>query len=209
MPFSIFPSLFLPPISYFALLLNAENAVVDIYEHYQKQTCRNRCFIYAANGIMPMALPVHKIAHHTPIKDIKIAYESNWQATMWRSIISAYGSSPFFSYYDYLIEPVFKQQTNSLSDYNTQLTTLILKLLKSSVELNFSKSYIDSNDNIDYRNYFGKHYRDNNSVFINYHQPFEEKYGFQHDLSIIDLLFNEGPNSLNYINQLKLNTHIL
>lgn len=196
---SVFPSLFLPPISYFALLLNAENPVIDIYEHYTKQTCRNRCFIYAANGVMPLVIPVHKNEHHTPFKNIRIAYENKWQNAMWRSIVSAYGSSPFFTYYDYLIEPVFKQQPELLLEYNTQLTELILKLLKQPKKLSFSSSYVEQNIGNDYRNNFGKHYRNNSIKLKKYHQPFEEKHGFQHDLCILDLLFNEGPNAIKYI----------
>lgn len=196
---TVFPSLFLPPISYFSLLLNAENAIIDIYEHYPKQTCRNRCFIYAANGVLPLVIPVHKNEHHTPFKDIKIAYEKNWQNAMWRSIVSAYGSSPFFTYYDYLIEPVFKQQPEYLLEYNTHLTELILKLLKQPKKLNFSAAYVEENIGNDYRNNFGKHYRKNSIELKKYHQPFEEKHGFQQDLSMLDLLFNEGPNAINYL----------
>lgn len=196
---SVFPSLFLPPISYFALLLNTENPVIDIYEHYPKQTCRNRCFIYAANGVMPLVIPVHKNEHHTPFKNIRIAYQNNWQNAMWRSIVSAYGSAPLFAYYDYLIEPVFKQQPDFLLEYNTQLTELILKLLKQPKKLSFSSSYVEQNIENDYRNNFGKHYRNNSIKLKKYHQPFEEKHGFQHDLCILDLLFNEGPNAINYL----------
>lgn len=196
---SIFPSLFLPPVSYFKLLLKANNPIIDIYEHYPKQTCRNRCFIYAANGVIPLIIPVHKVEHHTPFKYIKIAYESNWQNPMWRSIVSAYGSSPFFTYYDYLIEPIFKQETTLLLDFNTQLIKLILKLLKQPINFTFSTEYIEKNIQADYRNHFGKYYRNQIFDFKKYHQPFEEKYGFQHDLSILDLLFNEGPNAINYL----------
>lgn len=197
---SVFPSLFLPPISYFKLLIHASNPIIDIYEHYPKQTCRNRCFIFAANGVMPLVIPVHKIEHHTPIKDIKIAYESNWQTTMWRSIASAYGASPFFTYYDYILEPMFKQKIDFLVDYNTRLSELILKLLKIPFEFNFSSAYIEKNIFADYRNNFGKHYRNQHHTFkIKYHQPFETKFGFQNDLSILDLLFNEGPNAINYL----------
>ena len=196
---SVFPSLFLPPISYFKLLLNADNPVIDIYEYYPKQTCRNRCLIYTANGVMPLVIPVHKAEHHTAFKDIKIAYKSNWQNPMWRSIVSAYGSSPFFTYYDYLLEPVFKQDTEYLLHYNTQLSELILKLLKQPFSFTFSSSYIEKNIQADYRNHFGKHYRNLSTELKKYHQPFEEKHGFQQDLSILDLLFNEGPNAIDYL----------
>ncbi|MFN7014370.1 MAG: WbqC family protein, partial [Bacteroidia bacterium] len=145
-------------------------------------------------------IPVHKNEHHTPFKNIRIAYENNWQKTMWRSIVSAYGSSPFFAYYDYLIEPVFKQQPDLLLEYNTQLTELILKLLKQPQKLNFSDAFVQQNIENDYRNNFGKHYRKNSIEFKKYHQPFEEKHGFQQDLSILDILFNEGPNAMDYLN---------
>jgi hypothetical protein len=197
--FSVFPSLFAPPISYFSLLLKSENTIIEIYENYPKQTCRNRCFIYAANGVLPLIVPIHKNEHHTPFKDIIIAHENNWQNSMWRSIVSAYGSSPFFSYYDYLIEPVFKQKSKFLLDYNTLITELFLRLLKLNVKLHFSNEYIDKNILVDYRKFYGKHYRSNSNLTKKYHQPFEEKYGFQHDLSILDLLFNEGPNAINYL----------
>jgi hypothetical protein len=196
---SVFPSLFLPPLSYFNSFIKAENAVIDIYENYIKQTCRNRCFIYAANGILPLVIPVHKNEQHTPLKEIKIAYENKWQNTLWRSIVSAYGSSPFFTYYDYIIEPVFKQESEYLVEYNTQLMELLLKLLKVPQKVHLSSHYIEDNILIDYRNNYGKHYRSNSNLTKKYHQPFEEKYGFQHDLSILDLLFNEGPNAINYL----------
>lgn len=84
-------------------------------------------------------------------------------------------------------------------EYNTRLTELILKLLKQPQKLNFSAAYLEENIGNDYRNNFGKHYRKNSIELKKYHQPFEEKHGFQQDLSMLDLLFNEGPNAINYL----------
>ncbi len=197
----LFSTAYLGSIEYFANLVRHKNIFIDVGEHYIKQTYRNRCVIYAANGKLPQIIPVVKVnGNHTKTKDIKIDYSGRWQKNHWRSIVSAYNQSPFFLYYKDDLETIFEKKFDFLIDFNTELTKIILNFIEAETTIHLSEDYIDSTEpeTIDFRNSFSPK-KPPTLSHPSYIQVFSEKYGFIPNLSIIDLLFNEGPNTLDYL----------
>lgn len=202
---AVFSTAYLAPIEYFAALINYPKICIEREEHYVKQTYRNRCLIYTANGLFPLSIPVKKVnGNHTKIKDVEISYFENWQRHHWRSIVSAYNQSPFFLYYKDDLEGFFTKQFKYLLDFNTELTRVLLNALDLGKEFVFSEKYIENNDPayIDLRNGFHPKKRNADVDFPKYIQVFGESHGFIPNLSIIDLLFNEGPNALGYLEKM-------
>jgi len=196
---------YLPPIEYFAFILQSGVCKIENHEHYIKQSYRNRCNIITANGLLNLSIPVNKVdGNHTLIKDIRISYLSNWQSNHWRAIESAYNKSPFFLYYRDELEKFYKQSYELLIDYNTELLRFILKKLGISSVINFTDDFlpIDQSEN-DERYSIHPKLSKGNVIYPHYYQVFEEKNGFIPNVSIVDLLFNEGPESKYYLECLK------
>jgi len=202
----ILSSFYLPPVEYFARILNAGAFKVELHENYIKQTYRNRCHIYTANGLLALSIPIHKTnGNHTLISDIKISYLDNWQANHWRAIESAYNKSPFFLYYSDDLKKFYSTTWKYLWEFNTALTEYLLKRLKIGNSISFTEDFVPAlNLNDDPRYNIHPKEESKNVVFPKYYQVFETKHGFIPNLSIIDLLFNEGPESLSYLKQVKI-----
>lgn len=188
---------YLPCIVWFRNLLQHENVVLDVHEHFLKQTYRNRCHILGANGVLALTVPVKKRDHKQSMQKTCIEYEMKWQHQHWQSIVSAYNSSPFFLYYRDGFEALYQTTFESLVDLNLAMITHCLKLLKVEKKWSLSEAYIavegkDLRESIHPK-------RPEEAVLKPYWQVFSEKMPFQADLSIIDLLFNKGPESLRYI----------
>jgi len=174
--------------------------MVEQHDNYIKQTYRNRCRIVTANGIMDLSIPVQKSEKKCQMKDIRISYSDNWQQTHWRAIESAYSSSPFFEYYRDDFEPFYRIKKEFLIDLNTELQSLILELIDISTPVTFTTEYKNSlpEKELDLRDFF--HPKKEYPYQLNpYYQVFGQKFGFQKDLSIIDLLFNMGPEAVFYL----------
>ncbi|MCX6232149.1 MAG: WbqC family protein [Bacteroidetes bacterium] len=191
---------YLPPVSYIAAIHHSDILKIEKYENYIKQSYRNRCNIMTSNGLLSLSIPVNKVdGNHTLLKDIRISYLSNWQMNHWRAIESAYNKSPFFLYYRDDLERFYKHSYEFLIDYNTDLLNLLLKKLNISVDIEYSEAFSPiSNDENDYRYRISPKLDIDLNNFPHYYQVFEAKHGFIPDLSIIDLLFNEGPQAKNY-----------
>lgn len=192
---------YLPTTSYFhAITQNDGNIVLDKYEHFPKQTYRNRTKIATANGILELIIPIqHGRKEHIPMKDVKINYDHAWQRLHWLSIQTAYRSSPYFEYYEDDFRPFYESKYEFLFDFNLGQLELILKCLKLKRSIEFTASFQKSYESIDYRNLI---HPKKESVFISpkpYYQIFEDRNGFIPDLSILDLIFNQGPQSKNYL----------
>jgi len=197
----LFSTAYLPPVEYFRRCAKHRIACIELYENYIKQTYRNRCYIYAAKGKFCMSVPVIKTnGNHTQIKDIRIDYTQLWQRLHWRSIESAYNSSPFFLYYRDYFEPLYKKKYTFLIDLNTELLLLLIKLCGVQCEVKFTDNYVNPDKEInDFRNSISpKNKIQSSSSFTPYTQVFNEISGFIPNLSIIDLLFNEGKFSREY-----------
>ena len=197
----ILSSFYLPPIEYFARILNTDSFKVELHENYVKQTYRNRCHIFTANGLLALSIPVHKTTgNHTLISDIEISYMDNWQAKHWRAIESAYNKSPFFLYYQDDLKNFYTKTWKYLWEFNTALTQYLLKKLKLNSTVNFTEDFVPIIDiEKDLRYSIHPKEESKHVLFPNYYQVFETKYNFIPNLSIIDLLFNEGPESLQYL----------
>ncbi|MGM0566172.1 MAG: WbqC family protein [Bacteroidota bacterium] len=197
----VFPTAYLPDIVYYAHYLAAINPVTDIHEHYEKQTCRNRAAIMTAGGKQTLTVPVSKKHPHTPVKDVKISYQENWPQVHWRTIKTAYSSAPFFEFYAFAIEPVFFKEHAFLIDLNTELFAVINEMAGLEIKVKLSEKYPEKNEvERDYRQYW--HSTKDHPLIPAYPQVFDEKHGFLHNLSILDLLFNTGPETPVYLEQL-------
>ena len=194
---------YFPCITYFAYALKYETNLMDTGEHFVKQSYRNRCIIYTANGPLSLSVPVIK-KNKMPMKEVLIDSTEDWKTNHWRAICSAYNGSPFFEFYsDDLKNILFKEYT-SLVELNKTLTKHICSELGIKNPCKTSESYVDANDSdIDLRDSLHpKKSFVEIKKFPRYIQIFEEKHGFQKNLSILDLLFHEGPESLNYLSSL-------
>ena len=202
---------YLPPISWFAALVQSESVYIEIHETYPKQTFRNRCNIYTASGILSLTVPVNRVnGNHTRTCDIKIDNTGKWQLLHWRSIVTAYNKSPYFLYYRDLIEPVYQKEHEYLIHLNQVILTLVLKALRiKDKEILFTSEYDTRPDFPDLRNSFSPKTGQYQGITIQlprYMQAFEERHGFIPDLSILDLLFNLGPDALVYLKNVPLVT---
>lgn len=194
-------SSFFPSIQYFHILNKHATAYIDIHENYIKQTYRNRCELYSANGILLLTVPIVKKENpHLPIKEIKIAYNIPWQKTHNRAIKSAYNSSPYFLYYIDAIYPFFEKHFTFLVDLNEAILNVLIKQTSIATQIIYTESYIENcSADADYRNIMNKKNQLINHCFIPYTQVFEKKNGFISNLSVLDLLFNVGPEFINYL----------
>ncbi|MFC2103877.1 WbqC family protein [Bacteroidota bacterium] len=199
---------YLAPIQYYTILLRYNEVLIEIFENFTKQTYRNRCRIYGANGELSISIPVKKLATKTKIKDILIDYDTNWQKLHWKSIESAYRSSPFFEFYEDDLRIFYEKKYKFLIDFNIEIQNMILEQLDLQINLKFTPEYQSGlvSNYEDFRNEIHpkKINKDFNSELIKYTQVFSEKYGFLPNLSIIDLLFNEGPNAIEVLKRINL-----
>ena len=199
----ILSSHYFPCIAYFAHLVKYQDITIDMGENFLKQSYRNRCIIYTSNGPLALSIPVVK-KNNTPMKDVLIDVKEDWKTKHWRAIISAYNSSPFFEFYcDELKEVLFKEYS-SLTSLNMALLEQICNELGVTNNIVTSERYITIKDSeLDLRSALNpKQTFKESDTYPRYIQIFEAKYGFQSNLSILDLLFHEGPESLNYLTKL-------
>ena len=199
----ILSSHYFPSIAYFEILVNNQSIVIDYGEHYLKQSYRNRCLIYTSNGSLALSVPVIR-KNKTLVKDVLLELNSNWKKTHWKAISSAYNSSPFFEFYEHDLKTVFFKEHQTLPELNNELLKHICSEIGIITTINTSMVYINIDEtNLDYRNLIDakKSYVQADS-YPRYIQTFEEKHGFIRNLSILDLLFHEGPETLNYMKAL-------
>ena len=193
---NIFPTAYLPSIEYVSLFLKTDDVSIELYETYQKQSCRTRCNVMTANGIQTLTIPVIKTnGNHTLTKDIEISYKEAWQQNHLRCLESAYRKSAYFDYYFPYFEKIYKQKFNTLVELNDFCLKTILKLLKVKKEYSYTEDFEKIVDNKDFRVSLSKN-NYNNFEMKPYYQVFADRHGFISNLSIVDLLFNEGGNSV-------------
>ena len=197
----IFHPTYFPSIRQFALMSLEKELVFEVNDNFQKQTYRNRCYIYGANGKQLLNIPIQKISGKQLTKDVKIDYGSNWQMEHLKSLHSAYRSSPFFEFYIDDLEELFTKKETFLLDLNIQTIQKVMDALQLKVDYLLSKSYEKDLFN-DYRFLVNAKSKEKFN-FPTYTQVFNNKYGFIENLSILDLLFLEGPASELYIKKLR------
>lgn len=195
---------YLGPVEYFAQIFTADEVILEQQEHYIKQTYRNRCLVATANGIQSLTIPVIKVnGNRTKIKDIQISYLENWQINHWRTITSAYSHSPYFLYYNDLLKPYYFKKFKFLFDFNFQLIKGLLNALEIDKKIKLSESFeVNPGKEIhNLRNSFNPKV-ESHINFTPYIQVFADKFDFLPNLSIIDLLFNEGPSTIDYLKKI-------
>ncbi len=197
----LLPAFYLPPISYFHAIKQQEGALVlERFEHYPKQSYRTRAKIATANGVLDLIVPiVHGRKERVAMKDIRINYEHDWQRLHWLSLQTAYRSSAYFEYYEDDFYQFYDRQHDFLFDFNVAQLELLLKCFKINRAITLSEGYESSIAPVDFRTEI--HPKKGNfwAEQPNYYQVFEERHGFLSDLSAIDLLFNQGPQSKNFL----------
>lgn len=190
---------YLAPVSYYQLLNGAQKVVIDPNEYYHKQSYRNRCCIASANGRMDLILPVElPQGQRTIVKEVRLSDHGDWRSKHWKAIASAYNSSPFFEYYADDLQTFYNQSWGFLWDFNMAMQMTILKLLEMEPNIVIVDHYIADwkGDGPDLRN--SLHPKKELSLFTAspYYQVFAHKHGFLPELSVIDLLFNMGNESV-------------
>ncbi len=195
-------------IQYFVALAQHHTATIELMENWQKISFRNRTVIAGSNGLITLTIPILNGREQKGlIKDIKINYNQHWQKMHWKTIISCYGKSPFFEFYkDKLYAILVEKQFVYLIDLNQQLLQWALQQLKLKTTIvtsqNFIKEYHSTIN--DYRNKWVPKNFQNQESLVTYTQVFQHKIGFQHNLSIIDILFCEGPAASQIINSINI-----
>ncbi len=199
---TLFSTAYFPSISYMARFLAEDEPVVEIWETFHKQTYRNRCRVMTANGVESLSVPVIKVnGNHTMTKDMTISPIEPWQHIHSRCLESAYKASPYFDhYYDYL-KPIFEGRFERLVDLNDAALRAVLKMLKVNKEIVHTTDYVRDCEN-DLREVFIPKKPFDSGIFPTYYQVFSEKFPFAADLSVLDLVFNLGPEAFAYLSTL-------
>lgn len=192
-------SAYLAPVEYYSALAKADTVFLEHCEFYEKQSYRNRCNIAGANGQLALTIPVEKSKGARMLtRDVRISEHSDWQLQHWRSIESAYNSTPFFEYYKDDLLPFYEQDWTFLWDFNIEIQAKMLELLDLQVDIQLTKEYkVDFDENVlDARNSIHPKKETDTGSLKNYYQVFEQRFGFIPNLSSIDLLFNMGNESI-------------
>lgn len=193
---------YFPNIAHFSLLTQSKDYLFEFWDNYQKQTLRNRTLIYSANGVLSLSIPVvYSQKNRQLYKDIKIAHAEDWQSHHWKSIESAYRTSPFFEFYADELKYLFTEKPEFLLEHNLNCFKVILECLQLTYNLKTTTEFNKSPENIKEYRFLVNTRKLDVKPFETYTQVFSNKHGFISNLSILDLLFNEGPNTVNYLQQ--------
>lgn len=203
----LLPSAYLAPVQYYAKLFQCGlgTAYIEAWDNYTKQTYRNRCVIADANGPLPLTIPTEKTAEGKCLmRDIRISDHGNWRHQHWNALEAAYRHTPFFQYYEDDFRPFYEKKIAFLYDFNMQLTQLVCSLIGIDPILKPTGEYLHNPEGIvDFRPLITPKTswkEDKEFIPAEYYQVFKEKHGFIPNLSIVDLLFNMGPESIIVLN---------
>lgn len=199
------PSYF-PSISHYVAMEQADTILFEIEDNFQKQTNRNRAYIYSPNGLQLLNIPVkHTKESHQKTKEIIVDNDSDWQKQHFKSLETAYRSSPFFEFFEDDIRPFYEKKHKFLLDLNYESIAIVSKCLRKRVDFETTTVYlreVETTEIKDYRYLIDG--KKDDSVLNRYMQVFEDKHGFLHNLSILDLLFNEGKFTIDYLREQQL-----
>ncbi|OIQ21034.1 MAG: hypothetical protein BM557_04545 [Flavobacterium sp. MedPE-SWcel] len=196
---------YFPSISHFIAMAKAETLTFEVEDNFQKQTNRNRMYIYSANGMQLLNIPVkHGESPHQKFKDTKIDETFDWRKQHFKALEAAYRSSPFFDYFEDDIRDLFAKKHRFMMDLNFEAMEVINECLGVNFSYNKTTEYLHevNNDIKDYRHLVNG--KKDTTIIEPYTQVFEEKHGFINNLSVLDLLFNEGRYAADYLKKQKL-----
>lgn len=190
---------YFPSISHFVAIAQSDLVTFEMDDNFQKQTNRNRMYIYSPNGIQLLNIPIkHSKEAHQKTKDVRLETAFDWQKQHFKSLEAAYRTSPFFEYFEDDIAPIFQKKHTFLMDLNLETMSVVSKCLGLEFDYNETEEYFrEVTDKIDLRGLING--KKDTSVFEPYTQVFGEKHGYLNNLSILDLLFNEGRYALDYL----------
>lgn len=200
------------PVQWYQKLYRHEEVEIEQWESFQKQTYRNRCLIATTQGIQALTVPVERREgkKEGTIRDVRISDHGNWRHLHWNALMSAYGESPFFEYYQDDIRPFFEKRWESLFDFNEAIREKMCELLDIQPKVSFTDSwanisgdsdYSENSDYSDFREAINPKHPLPDLDFESkpYYQVYQQKHGFLPNLSILDLLFNMGPEGIFYL----------
>ena len=181
----VLPCCYLAPVSHYSALFRAkEGVLLEVNDRYRKQTFRNRCMIDSPQGVLALSIPVEKPAPHALMRDIRISDHGNWRHLHWNALLSSYRQSPFFEYYADDFAPFYEKKWEFLADFNEELMALVASLLDICKPVSRTMAYEANKAN------------EAHGAARPYYQVFASRHGFLPDLSIVDLLFNLGPEGV-------------
>ena len=186
------------PIQWYQKLYRAEHVEIEQWESFQKQTYRNRCLIATANGVQALTVPVEH-GDSPLIKDIRLSDHGTWRHLHWNALQSAYGESPFFEYYQDDIRPFFERHWTFLLDFNEEIRQKMCVLIDIQPNVSYTEGFIPEESPLtSYRTAISPKHPQDDPDFQpkRYYQVYDQKHGFLPNLSILDLLFNMGPESI-------------
>lgn len=192
-----FSTAYLPPIAWFARARQYDELVLEKHESWQKQSYRSRCYILGPNGPQMLNIPILHNAAKEHIGTVEISYRENWQHTHWQAIRTAYGGAPFYEVLAPDLEQIFCQKENRLFDWNLKLLRLMMRWLQMDQEISFTESWHNDLPH-DHREEFHPK-RPLQQNFKKYPQVFDDQQAFAPNLSVLDLLMNEGPAAWDYL----------
>jgi len=198
----LLPVFYIPPISWFSVFLDPETEILfEQFENFPKQTYRNRTNIYGANGKLSLIIPIAHNGSRT-FKDIEISYREDWRNLHWKSIKTAYQSSPYFEFYEDKLRKIYDLKEKHVLDFNLKALEVIQQILKTGKAYSLNNEYIKIPEEISFREKFSAKHPSEFEI-NEYYQTFSDKSGFLEDLSILDLICNKGPESMTYIKNIK------
>ncbi len=206
---ALLSSAYFAPIQWYQKLNRYDVCLIEQHDHFVKQTYRNRCVIATANGVQTLSIPVEKFDDvKCEMKDVCISDHDNWRHQHWNALLSAYGESPFFEYYQDDIRPFYEKKWKFLFDFNMEITHTLCELLDIQSDIRPTEEFLPMDKTgetvlpyADFREVIRpkRPLADADFVPKPYYQVYEQKIGFQPNLSILDLLFNMGNESIFYL----------
>lgn len=201
----ILPISYLPSIDQYCYMVQKGNVLFEAHETYPKQTCRNRTHIYTANGVLRLSIPVVKPkGNSTRTFEVLLDNKTPWNLIHWRAINSAYSNSPYFLYYKDDFWKLFQHPEGLLIDFNLNLINLINKFLKIIPDVKLSTEFIKEYKSLTDKRICSKDINQYDHKLDTYIQVFSDRFPFIANLSILDLLFNEGPYALKYLKETEM-----
>ncbi|MDG5491514.1 WbqC family protein [Psychroserpens sp. SPM9] len=196
---------YFPNIAHVVAMVQADDLVFEVCDNYQKQTYRNRTSIFGANGKLDLNIPVvYSQKNRQLYQNVAVFNTENWQTQHLKSLESAYRTSPFFEFYIDDLMPLFEMEVDTIMDFNFKCIEVIFDCLQIPLSYTTTEHFDLAPKNVLDARSLANSRKEIEQNFKPYAQMFDDKHGFLSNLSILDLLFNEGPNTEMYLESQQL-----